>query len=127
MLHDDVVGKTTSNKPVVPRKVQSYPAEFTDNTQYYGMYDSSDERLRKMELREPYSQGECVPMQDWQTTFHPFCNGVHELGVEYLGERTTETNVQLFGTKGYWRYAWRLDLRKQQKKYGDTVVLKTLK
>lgn len=123
MLHDDVVAKQAS-----PRPVELYPAEFTDNTQFYGEFESSDERLRKMEMRAPYSEGECVPMQDWQTTFHPFCNGVHELGVEYLGETSTETNVQLFGTKGYWRYAWRLDLRKQdRKRYGDTVVLKTLK
>ena len=85
-----------------------------------------------MERRAPYEQDECVPMQDWQTTFHPSCNGVHELGVENLGEESTETDVQLFGTKGYWRYAWKLDLRKQGRRkfseqIGDRVVLKTLK
>jgi hypothetical protein len=113
------------------RQVPEFPAEFTDTTQFYDRLDSSDERLRKMEIREPYEKGECVPMQDWQTTFHPSCNGVHELGVEYLGEEATETDVQLFGTKGYWRYAWRLDLRKNtrsgEEAFGDRVVLKTLK
>ena len=136
LLHDDIIGKSPSTATKKSgRSVGLYPAEFTDNTQFYSQFESSDERLRKMEMREPYEQGECVPMQEWQTTFHPSCNDVHELGVEYLGEESTETGVQLFGTKGYWRYAWRLDLRKQQssrredavKEIGDRVVLKTLK
>jgi len=117
----------------VPRVVEQYPAEFTDNTQFYSELDSSDERLQRMERRVPYADDQCIPMQDWQTTFHPWCNGIHELGVENLGEKPTEMDVQLFGTKGYWRYAWKLDLRKQESKrhskaiIGDRVVLKTLK
>jgi hypothetical protein len=133
VLNQDIV-KTPSSL----YEVEQYPADFTDNTQYYGQFDSSDEHLQTMELREPYEDGECVPMQDWQTTYHPSCNGVHELGMEYLGEKSSENNVHLFGTKGYWRYAWRLDLRRKaadakskkqhnQDEYGDTVVLKTLK
>lgn len=127
VLNNDILESSASYS------VQQYPAALTDNTQFYGVFDSSDERLRKMELREPYEDGECVPMKEWQTTFHPSCNGVHELGVEYLGGLSTETNVQLFGTKGYWRYAWRLDLQRNShrsqdtKEGGDTVVLKTLK
>ena len=114
------------------RIVQQYPSDFTDNTQLYSILDSDDERLSRMERREPHSDGECVPMQDWQTTFHPSCNGMHELSIEnsvgsdshYDGD-----DVQLFGTKGYWRNAWRLDLLQgsSQHEDRDTVVLKTLK
>lgn len=106
------------------RSVKSYPADFTDNTQLYSVLDSSDERLGHMELREPYSQGECVPMQDWQTTFHPSCNGMHEIAMGDMGE-DNGNDVNLFGIKGFWRYAWRLDLQNVQKQ--DTLVLKTLK
>lgn len=109
------------------RTVALYPADFTDNTQFYGMYDSDDERLSHMEVRQPLEQGECVPMQEWQTTYHPFCNGVHELGIEYLGHGGD--NFSLFGTKGFWRNAWKVDLMggHSSLKERETVVLKTLK
>jgi hypothetical protein len=106
------------------RSVKLLPADFTDNTQLYSVLDSSDERLGHMELRDPYSQGECVPMQDWQTTFHPSCNGMHEIAIESMGE-DNGNDLNLFGTKGFWRYAWRLDIQNLQKQ--DTMVLKTLK
>lgn len=112
------------------RRIKPYPADFTDNTQLYSILSSSDERLNKMEQREPYSNGECVPMQDWQTNFYPVCNGIHEIGMEStLGEPNGE-DVHLFGTKGYWRNAWRLDLlggSNSKANDRDTVVLKTLK
>lgn len=109
------------------RTVALYPADFTDNTQFYGMYDSDDERLSHMEVRQPLEQGECVPMQEWQTTYHPFCNGVHELGIEYLGHGGD--NFSLFGTKGFWRNAWKVDLMggHSSLKERETLVLKTLK
>lgn len=107
-----------------PRKIKLYPADWTDNTQLYPILDSSDERLARMELREPYSDDECVPMQDWQTTFHPLCNGMHEISMESMG-KNDGSDISLFGTKGFWRYAWRLDSQNVEKL--DTVVLKTLK
>lgn len=109
------------------RTVALYPAEFTDNTQFYGMYDSDDERLSHMEVRQPLEQGECVPMQEWQTTYHPFCNGVHELGMEYLGDGGDD--FMLFGTKGFWRNAWKVDLMggHSSLKERESFVLKTLK
>jgi hypothetical protein len=118
----DPSNKGTSLGPT--RSVKLYPADFTDNTQLYSVLDSSDERLGHMELRDPHSQGECVPMQDWQTTFHPLCNGMHEIAIENMGE-DNGNDVNLFGTKGFWRYAWRLDIQNVQQQ--DTVVLKTLK
>jgi len=110
------------------RRVKQYPADFTDNTQLYSILDSSDERVRKMELREPLVKGECVPMKEWQTTFHPTCNQIHEVGMERVGDDTEDSDFLLFGTKGYWRNAWRVDLANGSKKRRlDTVVLKTLK
>eukprot|EP00934_Nitzschia_sp_Nitz4_P007121 Nitzschia sp. Nitz4//scaffold52_size167869//93974//95935//NITZ4_002283-RA/size167869-snap-gene-0.227-mRNA-1//-1//CDS//3329554056//7111//frame0 len=105
-----------------PRAIPLYPADVTDNTQLYSILDSSDERLSLMELREPYSVGECVPMQSWQTTFHPLCNGMHEVS---MADTLETEDLQLFGTKGFWRYAWRVDVPHVHEK--DTMVLKTLK
>jgi hypothetical protein len=110
------------------RKVSLYPADFTDNTQLYSILDSDDERVKSMELREPYKQGDCVPMQDWQTTFHPSCNVVHEIGLADIGDANGD-DAFLFGTKGYWRNAWKVDLLggRNHLKERDTIVLKTLK
>jgi hypothetical protein len=111
------------------RSLELYPAKFTDNTQYYSILDSNDERVSKtMERRrQPYAQGECVPMQEWQTTFHPSCNGMHELDMS--GSNNPEDDIRLFGMKGFWRNAWRYDSigGHQRREDRDTVVLKTLK
>ena len=128
--HRRVVALDPSNdhlgqKATPPRNVKLNPADFTDNTQLYSILGSSDERLSHMERRDPYSQGECVPMQEWQTTFHPSCNGMHEIAIEKMGEENSGSQVQLFGTKGFWRYAWRLDVQNVHQQ--DTMVLKTLK
>ncbi|KAL3921758.1 MAG: hypothetical protein SGILL_002578, partial [Bacillariaceae sp.] len=138
----------------VARKIQVYPADFTDNTQLYSILESDDERLSRMEIRPPYSEGECVPMQDWQTTFHPSCNAMHELALETLGASAGSgvpadgstpspadksdnfanlfggVDAELFGTKGFWRYAWKLTLdhyNDSPEPEKDTFVLKNLK
>ena len=109
------------------RRMELYPADFTDNTQYYDRYDSNDERLSLMERREPLADDQCVPMQEWQTTYHPHCNGVHELGLEHFGSLTGD-DFRIFGTKGYWRNAWRVDSNTGDALASrDTMVLKTLK
>jgi hypothetical protein len=111
------------------RVVELYPAEFTDNTQLYSVLDSSDERVATIEMREPYVQGECVPMQKWQTTFNPSCNGMHELDMSGMGDQRSEDDFKLFGTNGFWRNAWRYDSTGGHSILTDrdTVVLKTLK
>eukprot|EP00548_Thalassiothrix_antarctica_P014963 CAMPEP_0194174542 /NCGR_PEP_ID=MMETSP0154-20130528/8704_1 /TAXON_ID=1049557 /ORGANISM="Thalassiothrix antarctica, Strain L6-D1" /LENGTH=762 /DNA_ID=CAMNT_0038887995 /DNA_START=96 /DNA_END=2384 /DNA_ORIENTATION=+ len=122
------LGGFRTMKTPVHRAVALYPVLFTDNTQLYGLYDSDDERLSRMEIREPLEHGECVPMQKWQTTFHPSCNGVHELGLEQMGSNTGD-DFNLFGTKGFWRNAWKLDLVGGHSTLDEreTLVLKTLK
>uniref|UniRef100_A0A7S1D763 Protein kinase domain-containing protein n=1 Tax=Cyclophora tenuis TaxID=216820 RepID=A0A7S1D763_CYCTE len=84
-----------------------------------------------MEIREPLSQGECVPMQEWQTTYHPSCNGMHEVALDHMGTNNNLSgdDFTLFGTKGFWRNAWKVDVLggKQLAKERETIVLKTLK
>jgi hypothetical protein len=109
--------------PASSRTLREYPSDFTDNTQFYGVYDSDDERLSHMEIRHPLDDGECVPMKDWQTTYYPSCNVMHELGMEHMGE-SKKPNFSLFGTKGYWRNAWKVN---GGLKGLETIVLKTLK
>jgi hypothetical protein len=108
--------------------VQIYPSDFTDNTQLYGVLDSGDERLSRMELREPYEDEHCVPMKEWQTTFHPSCNGMHEMSLDHM-VTDVENDINLFGTKGFWRNAWKVDVLAGNRRIEDreTVVLKTLK
>lgn len=112
------------------RTVKLYPADFSDNTQYYSLLDSEDEKLSKMEIRDPYSEGECVPMKEWQTTYNPSCNGMHEIGMDHLGLDGWEgSDMAIFGSKGFWRNAWKVDFREHRQKDSakETVVLKTLK
>ena len=110
------------------RELELYPADFTDNTQLYAVLDSSDERIKTMEHREPHANGECVSMQDWQTTFHPSCNGMHEVDLAGIGKHNGD-DFNLFGTKGFWRNAWRVDSISGHSSLNEreTVVLKTLK
>ena len=122
-IHESISQKTPTS-----HHVQLYPADFTDNTQLYGVLDSADERLKRMEIRDPYSDEHCVPMQEWQTTYHPSCNGMHEMALNDMVE-DSENEAHLFGTKGYWRNAWKVDVLAGRHRPEDreTVVLKTLK
>lgn len=99
---------------------EQYPAEFSDRTQLYSLLDSSDEALSHMEIRRPLIDGECVPMQVWQTVFHPSCNSIHEY--DLLGKNDT---TRLFGKKGFWRHAWSRVREIDGKE--EKIVLKTLK
>jgi len=128
----------TNDKPPPdrkPRTVELYPAEFSDNTQLYPLFDSADEdeeakaALSKMEIRAPLEQGDCVPMQEWQTTYHPSCNGMHEIDIINSHDEDEGTDLNLFGLKGFWRNAWKLERPHNDGKLGemDRVVLKTLR
>jgi hypothetical protein len=117
------VGKLNRN-----RGLAVYPSPFTDNTQVYPILDSRDDedaRIKTMEVRAPYSEGECVPMADWQTTFNPSCNGMHELDVGAVEVHSLEEDFTLFGKNGFWRNAWKYE--KIHRGSFETVVLKTLK
>lgn len=89
--------------------------------------------------RQPYVQGNCVPMEEWQVTSFPNCNTVHELDVMAAGKNST---VGLPGTdkssdsgykiaednifqlaRGWFRHTWRVDTGSVQ----ESFVLKTLR
>jgi hypothetical protein len=111
------------------RKLQLYPPDITDPTQLYPVLDSRDERAKTMERRPPLEDGECIPMSEWQTTYHPSCNQLHEsLDVSAAGVPKEQSGAEfwLFGTKGYWRNAWKVKLSGPRQRT-DTMVLKTLK
>mmetsp|Transcript_30064 Transcript_30064/g.60201 ORF Transcript_30064/g.60201 Transcript_30064/m.60201 type:complete len:685 (-) Transcript_30064:433-2487(-) len=115
------------------RDIELFPSRFSDNTQLYPVLDSGDEALSGMELREPYEDGECKPMKEWQTTFHPTCNGVHEIDFIQQSQPDLAGDFHLFGTKGYWRNAWKIDFSCEKMNAthvhncDDTIVMKTLK
>jgi Protein kinase domain len=109
------------------RDMELYPTPFTDNTQLYPILDSSDEeeeRIRTMERRPPYENEECVPMADWQTTYYPSCNGMHELNLADYDD--SNEKLTLFGKNGFWRNAWRFDSSVSGPSL-ETVILKTLR
>lgn len=122
------------DEPPPSREVELYPAEFSDNTQFYPVVDSTDDpRAEKMEMRKPYEDEQCAPMADWQTTYNPSCNGMHELDVENGYNEREGKDLLLFGTGGFWRNAWKLDLPDHNATAtapagsAETFVLKTLK
>ncbi|KAL7428129.1 hypothetical protein ACHAXH_003607, partial [Discostella pseudostelligera] len=51
---------------------------------------------------------QCVPMSEWQTTIHPSCNSLHELDLASL---INDDALSLVSSKGYWRNAWKVDLK----------------
>jgi len=97
--------------------------------------------------REPYVQGDCVPMQPWQTMSFPNCNAFHELNMIGSGRNATvdndrhgggrarrggsdssaykvrEDNIDFLG-RGWFRAAWKVDSGIHE---NDPVVLKTLR
>jgi hypothetical protein len=90
-------------------EIAQFPEEFSDVTQLYHIMDSSDIAIQEtMELHDPYVQGECIPMKEFNLQ---------------------ETDTILFGTKGYWRDAWKLErhLLPSSHSEAEKVVLKTLK
>lgn len=101
------------------RIIERFPAVVTDNTQLYGLLDSSDEALSSMEIRAPYTDGKCVPMKEWQIAYYPSCNSMHEMDLTHL---LNNDKGGIFGTKGFWRFAWKIDLPDN-----ETFVLKTLR
>jgi hypothetical protein len=69
---------------------------------------------------------ECIPMADWQTTFHPSCNSVHEMDMPYL---LTKEAYSLVSEKGFWRNAWKVDMNVAENGMSpvSNIVIKSLK
>jgi hypothetical protein len=89
------------------RVLDQYPSEYSDVTQRYPHMDSGDQAFKKgilpvQFLVNPYENDECVPFSDWQTSHAPSCNNFHEMDL------ISKNQFTLFGTKGYWRHAWKV-------------------
>lgn len=108
------------------RKVKALLSNQTDPSQLYQLLDSSDEAdydvMKHMEMRPPSQEGDCVPMQEWQTKYYPTCNSFHEMFMP--DDRIW--NATLVGTKGYFRVAWKVE-RYRPFPSMEAIVLKTLK
>jgi len=50
---------------------------------------------------------ECVLMSEWQNTFHPTCNSLHEMDVSSLLHSSA---FSLVSSKGHWRNAWKVNI-----------------
>jgi serine/threonine protein kinase len=81
-------------------------------------------------LKTDYTDGDCVPMHEWQTKSFPNCNLVHEYDLTSAGPGVhrnntnliLEDNLVMLG-QGWFRNTWRLDVGSTNEK----VVLKTLR
>jgi len=69
---------------------------------------------------------ECIPMADWQTTFNPSCNSVHEMDMPFLLNKEA---YSLVSEKGFWRNAWKVDMNVAENGMSpvSNIVIKSLK
>mmetsp|Transcript_29355 Transcript_29355/g.45403 ORF Transcript_29355/g.45403 Transcript_29355/m.45403 type:complete len:618 (+) Transcript_29355:56-1909(+) len=69
---------------------------------------------------------ECVPMEDWQTTFKPTCNSLHEMDMPFLLNKEA---YSLVSNKGFWRNAWNVDMQIAENGMSpvSNIVIKSLK
>ena len=81
-------------------------------------------------MKPDYTQGDCVPMHDWQTKSFPNCNLIHEYDMNAAGPGTYKNNTNLVLEdslvllgQGWFRHTWRLNTGAT----GESVVLKTLR
>jgi hypothetical protein len=97
---------------------------FTDNTQLYGLRDSSDEALSRMETasRNNDDNGECLS-EPWHNVYQPSCNAFHELDMVHIDDVQDGGTITLFPKQGFWRNAWKVDFPFSH----DSYILKTAK
>ena len=69
---------------------------------------------------------DCVPMGDWQTTFKPTCNSLHEMDMTFL---LNEEVYSLVSDQGFWRDAWNVDMKVSENGMSpvSNIVIKSLK
>lgn len=69
---------------------------------------------------------ECVPMAEWQTSFNPSCNSVHEMDMPFLLKKDA---YSLVSNKGFWRNAWNIDMNIAENGMSpvSNIVIKSLK
>jgi len=91
-----------------------------------------EESPPQTQLRKPYTDGNCVPMQEWQTDSKPSCNRLHEIDMtwerRFRNEKKGEQTLQ-FGGKGWFRIAWVVEETNAMngKTRTEKYILKTLR
>ena len=97
---------------------------FTDNTQLYGLRDSGDEALSRMESasRDNDTDGECFS-EPWHHEYQPSCNSFHELYMVNIDGAQHGGKLTLFPKQGFWRNAWKVEFPFSN----DVAILKTAK
>ena len=119
------------NVNIQSHEVELFSAEFSDNIQLYSILDSNDVDMSDRDTGQPKENGECAPTKDWQTSYYPSCNTMHELDLVHQTNPNIAGGILLFGTNGHWRNAWKVDYSCSNdgitQHCNETVVLKTLK
>jgi serine/threonine protein kinase len=81
-------------------------------------------------MKPDYTDGDCVPMHEWQTKRFPNCNLLHEYDLRAAGPGVYRNNTNailednlILLNGGWFRHTWRLNVGCTD----ESVVLKTLK
>jgi len=90
---------------------------------------SQDDKVHSLTTTETAAwdpDQECIPMADWQTTFKPSCNSVHEMDMPFLLNKDA---YSLVSEKGFWRNAWKVDMKVAENGMSpmSNIVIKSLK
>lgn len=82
--------------------------------------------------KKPYIDGNCVPMQPWQTDSKPTCNTLHEIDLVWgrnISGEEEEEEIKWIG-KGWFRHAWKVRERNIMNPLNgknEEIILKTLR
>jgi hypothetical protein len=104
---------------------ESNPEEETDfNADNAASQDETRVLTSETAAWEPDQK--CVPMADWQTTFKPTCNSLHEMDMPFLLNKEA---YSLVSNKGFWRNAWNVDMNVAENGMSpvSNIVIKSLK
>jgi hypothetical protein len=107
-----------------PRILEIDKTPFTDNTQLYGMRDSDDQALSRMEpsTKDSDEDSECVS-EPWHHEYQPSCNSFHELDMIHIDDAQDGGHLTLFPKQGFWRNAWKVKFPYSK----ESAILKTPK
>jgi len=91
------------------------------NTTYPGRIQDEPDMTRSQTVVYESDQN-CIPMAEWQSTFHPTCNSVHGIDVS---NSLHQSAFKLVSSKGFWRNAWRVNVTSDEVMGSEKVVTNT--
>ena len=122
---NDVVIRDRFNIPESTDDVKELnPQDENANADNTASHDET--RLLASETAAWEPDHECVPMEEWQTTFKPTCNSLHEMDMPFLVNKEA---YSLVSNKGFWRNAWKVDMKIAESGMSpvSNIVIKSLK